>query len=287
MLADWNGLMIAALTHAARVFDRPEWLRAAATAFGFIVQHMEKDGRLFHSWRAGQAKVPGTASDYANMIWGALRLLQATNEGAFLTAAERWCATLDKHFWLADAGGYAFTADDATDVIVRMRGAHDDATPNANAVMITNLVALGLLTGKPEYLERAEAIPQAFAADLGKNTLGHCGLLAGFYDLLAPQHVVVITPAAKDAAAPGASEIAGPLARALFKLSLPGAVQQIVAEPSSGPAGFPIPGPLAGKTAIAGHPTAYACLGPQCSLPVTEGDALLEVLREQRAAPSA
>ena len=207
MLADWNGLMIAALAHAARVFDRPEWLNAAATAFGFVVQHMEKDGRLVHSWRAGQAKAPATASDYANMIWGALRLLQATNEGAFLTAAERWCAMLDKHFWLADGGGYAFTADDTPDVIVRMRGAHDDATPNANAIMITNLVALGLLTGKPAYLDRAEAIPQAFAADLGKNTLGHCGLLAGFFDLIAPQQVVVIETR-QDAAAPVRSSCA-------------------------------------------------------------------------------
>ena len=165
VLADWNGLMIAALAHAARVFDRPEWLTAAATAFGFVAERMERDGRLVHSYRAGQAKAPGTASDYANMIWAALRLLQATNEAAFLAAAERWCATLDKHFWVADGGGYAFTADDTPDVIVRMRGAHDDATPNANAVMISNLVALNLLTGKPAYLERANAIPQAFAAD--------------------------------------------------------------------------------------------------------------------------
>ena len=160
VLADWNGLTIAALAHAARVFDRPEWLDAAATAFGFVVERMEKDGRLIHSWRAGQAKVPATASDYANMIWGALRLLQATNEPAFLAAAERWCATLDKHYWVADGGGYAFTADDTPDVIVRMRGAHDDATPNANAVMLSNLVALSLLTGKPAYLERAQAIPR-------------------------------------------------------------------------------------------------------------------------------
>ena len=29
VLADWNGLMIAALAHAARVFDRPDWLEAA------------------------------------------------------------------------------------------------------------------------------------------------------------------------------------------------------------------------------------------------------------------
>ncbi len=69
VLADWNGLMIAALAHAARLFDRPEWLRAAAAAFDFVLQRMEKDGRLLHSWRAGQAKVQGTASDYANMIW--------------------------------------------------------------------------------------------------------------------------------------------------------------------------------------------------------------------------
>jgi uncharacterized protein YyaL (SSP411 family) len=205
--------------------------------------------------------------------------MQATNEPAFLAAAERWCATLDRHFWAADAGGgYAFTADDTADVIVRLRGAHDDATPNANAMMISNLVALHLLTGKPAYLERAHAIPQAFAADLGRNTFGHCGLLAGFFDLIAPQHVVVIASA--DAAA------SARLARAMYKLSLPGAVQQVVGEPA-GHAGLPGTGPLAGKTATDGRPTAYACIGPTCSLPVTEPDALAELLRSQRTAKPA
>ncbi len=211
---------------------------------------METDGRLAHSYRAGQAKVQGTASDYANMIWAALRLYQATNEPAHLAAAERWCATLDKHFWVADAGGYAFTADDTSDVIVRMRGAHDDATPNANAVMISNLAALHLLTGKPEYLDRANAIPEAFAADLAKNPLGHCGLLAATFDLIAPQHVVVIETADAEASAK--------LARAMFRLSLPGAVQQVLPA-----AALPTSGPLAGKTAVEGKPTAYACLGPR------------------------
>jgi uncharacterized protein YyaL (SSP411 family) len=269
VLADWNGLMIAALAHAASLFDRPEWLKAAASAFGFVAEHMEKDGRLAHSWRAGQAKVQGVASDYANMIWAALRLLQATNDPIFLAAAERWCATLDRHFWVAEGGGYAFTADDTSDVIVRMRGAHDDATPNANAVMVSNLVALHLLTGKPEYLERAHAIPQAFAADLGSNPLGHCGLLANCLDLIAPQHVVVIETADADRSAK--------LARALHKLSLPGAVQQTVKAER-----LPTAGPLAGKTAVDGQPTAYACLGPTCSLPTTEPDAFLELLKRQR-----
>ena len=202
------------------------------------------------------------------MIWGALRLYQATNDGTYLAAAERWVAVLDARYWEAEAGGYAFTADDTPDVIVRMRGAHDDATPNANAIMISNLVALNLLTGKQSYLDRAHAIPAAFAADLGRNALGHCGLLAGFFDLLAPQHVVVISP--------GAGDTTSPLARAMFGLSLPGAVQQVIA------AGQPLASPaLAGKTALDGKPTAYACIGPQCSLPVTEPG------RAARTAPNA
>jgi uncharacterized protein len=253
------------------VFERPDWLKAATTAFDFVCKRMETDGRLAHSYRAGQAKVQGNASDYANMIWAALRLYQATNAPATLATAERWCATLEAHFWVADAGGYAFPADDTADVIVRMRGAHDDATPNANAVMISNLAALHLLTGNPAYLERAQAIPSAFAADLAKNPLGHCGLLAGCFDLIAPQHVVVIQTAETEASTQ--------LARAMLGLSLPGAVQQVLPA-----AAVPITGPLAGKTAVEDKPTAYACLGPTCSMPVTQADALLDLLRKQRVA---
>jgi uncharacterized protein len=285
VLADWNGLMIAALSHAARVFEQPAWLAMAKAAFAFVTSRMEKDGRLIHSFRAGQARAPAPASDYANMIWGALRLYQATNDSAYLAAAERWAAVLDARFWLADGGGYAFTADDTPDVIVRMRSAHDDATPNANGVMVSNLVALNLLTGKPAYFERAQATLDAFAADLARNPLGHCGLLAAAIDLIAPQHVVVIAPGAAGPAASPSSALAdgAPLARAMFALSLPGAVQQAIAESEA----VALAGPLAGKTAVGGKPTAYACLGPQCSLPVTDPDAFTELLRTQRAVSTA
>jgi len=272
VLADWNGLMIAALAQAARVFDRPQWLEPAAAAFQHVLTRMEKDGRLIHSYRHGRATAPATASDYANMIRAALRLYLVTGDADYLGVAERWVAVVDERYWVAEAGGYAFTADDTPDVIVRMRGAHDDATPNANGIMISNLMTLHLLTGKPRYLEWAAAIPRAFAADLARNAFGHCGLLAGTLDLIAPQQVVVIERQAGEAA-PGSS----PLARALLDLSLPGAVEQVV-EP-----GQTLPNPaLTGKSAIDGKATAYACLGPQCSLPVTEPDALLEVLRKQR-----
>jgi uncharacterized protein YyaL (SSP411 family) len=277
VLADWNGLMIAALAHAARVFARPEWLELAKAAFHFVLTRMEKDGRLIHSYRDGRAQAPATASDYANMIWAAQRLFQATDDTTYLGVAERWVAVVDEHFWIAEPGGYAFTADDTPDVIARLRAAHDDAVPNANGIMVSNLAALHLLTGKPRYLEWAQAIPKAFAADLARNTFGHCGLIAAALDLIAPQHVVVIEPQT-DGAPVGAS----PLARAMLELSLPGAVQHAVAPGQA--LGNPA---LADRAAIGNRPTAYACLGPQCSLPVTEPEALVEVLRRQRTVPTA
>ena len=268
VLADWNGLAIAAITHAANVFDRADWLAMARTAFQFVATHMESDGRLMHSWRLGKLSAPATSSDYANMIWGALRLYQATNDATYLETAKRWSDVLDRHFWLPE-GGYALSADDTPDVIIRMRGAHDDATPNSNAVMLSNLVALSLLTGSGTYMQRALAVRAAFAADVVAAPMGHSGLLANSLDLNAPQHVVVVSP--------DTPVVPGVLHRSMFAVSLPGAVQQWLAD-----AHMPTTGPLAGKKAIGGKETAYACIGPQCSLPIADAEPLRALLRRQR-----
>src|SRR5918911_3313303 len=128
------------------------------------------------------------------MIWAALRLYQVTGRREYLQAAELWVHTLDRHYWLPDVGGYGTTADDTPDVLVRLRSAQDDATPSANSTMLSNLVQLWLLTGTQEYLDRAAALPAAFAAELSQNLVAHCGLLASSFDVIAPQHVVVLQP---------------------------------------------------------------------------------------------
>jgi uncharacterized protein YyaL (SSP411 family) len=271
VLADWNGLMIAALVNATRTFDRPEWQRIAERAFDFVVRRMVVDGRLVHAFRAGQAKAPATASDYANMIWAALRLHQATSGPECLERAKSWTETLDRHYWDGGAGGYAMTADDTPDVIVRLRRAHDDATPNANAIMVSNLVQLFLLTGESRYLERAEAIPHAFAASLARNQVAHTGMLASAVDLLAPQQVVIVG----QSGAPDTSSLVAVLRR----LSLPGCVEQVI-EPD---APMPASPALAGKKSVGGKATAYVCSGTQCSAPITEPGELRGVLIAMRS----
>src|SRR5665647_3129497 len=93
VLADWNGLMIAALVNAGIIFDEPSWLALAKHAFDFIARTMTKGDRLGHSWRAGRLLFPGLASDFAAMIRAALALHEATAERSYLAQALAWQRT--------------------------------------------------------------------------------------------------------------------------------------------------------------------------------------------------
>ena len=273
VLADWNGLMIAALANAADTFACTDWLAEAEHAFDFIRTRMTVDGRLLHAYRNGEAKAPATANDYANMIRAALALANVTAKQSYVERARDWAEMLDAHYWSENLGGYYFTADDTSDLIVRPFSGQDEATPNANGTMVSNLVALNLWTGEERYAKRAEAILRGFAGAMTANVLAHAGLLAASLDAMAPTQIVLIAPE-------GGSTRA--LRRALADVSLPGAVVQELREGKSGASALPASSPAHGKTAIDGKPTAYVCIGPQCSLPVTEPAALVETVKAAR-----
>jgi len=265
VLADWNGLMIAALTRASVAFARPEWMNLAREAYAFVKQNMGDGDRLHHSLRHGQPSAPGVATDYANMITAALALHSATGDPEAIADARRWADTLDAHFWSQNHGGYYLSADDTTDIIIRTHNAHDDATPNANAVMAGNFMTLFLVTGEAAYERRVHELEAAFRGDIAKNPVAHAGFLDSIMSLIEPMHIVIIGPDEEAADSR--------LVQTTQSLSLPGAViQQTAAD------GEPANPALVGKTAIEDQPTAYVCVGPQCSLPHTDAGQLRETL---------
>ncbi len=67
VLADWNGLMIAALVRAAAVFDQPEWRALAAGALDFVRAALgTPDGRVAHAWADGVITASGLLEDQAS-----------------------------------------------------------------------------------------------------------------------------------------------------------------------------------------------------------------------------
>src|SRR5216684_2416984 len=136
VLADWTGLMIAALANAATVFERPDWLDYAIDAFAFVAEQMsDGEGRLFHASRAGKKRHAAVLDDYANMSRAALALCEATGDAAYLARAEAWVAIADRHYWDATGGGYFFTADDTEALIARTKTAQDSPNPSGNGLL--------------------------------------------------------------------------------------------------------------------------------------------------------
>ena len=163
VLADWNGLMIAALANAATILDEPAWLGMASRAFEFVASAMGHGDRLGHSWRQDKLKFPGLASDFAAMIRAALALQEATGTRSYLDRALQWQQALDRDYANRERGTYYLTAADAEGLVIRPAATTDEATPNHNAVAAQNLIRLAVLAGDDSWRDKADRLIAAIA----------------------------------------------------------------------------------------------------------------------------
>ncbi|MEM8916669.1 MAG: thioredoxin domain-containing protein, partial [Pseudomonadota bacterium] len=259
ILTDWNGLMIAAYAEAALVFDRPDWLAAAAETYRFVQQELTGDGgRLSHAWREGKARHAGILDDYANMADAALQLFEASGNRTYIADAEAFAEQVDTHFADGQEGGYFLTADDAEALIVRTKSALDSPTPSGNGTMVGVLARLTALTGKTIYRDRAQAIVTAFSGKMDQHFWGLSTLLANLGYLHRPDQVVIIG----DREDPATHA----LSRTAVERYLPTRILCLIEPDSALPEGHP----AFGKNRVDDQPTAYYCPGQTCRAPVTD-----------------
>jgi uncharacterized protein YyaL (SSP411 family) len=262
VLTDWNGLMIAALANASAALAEPAWLATAVRAFAAIETGMIEDDHLMHSLRLGRVRHFATAEGYANMIGAALVLHEVTAKTAYLERARTWAEEMHRHFWDMDRGGYYFTSERTEALIVRIRTASDDATPNANATMLGNFARLHAMTGEETYRARGEALIAAFQDEILANIHAHATFFNAFEIWLEPVHCVLC------------GDESDPAWRALVDAVLRRPIPNRCLSHVRDAAELPPNHPAHGKTLLDGKPTLYVCRGTTCSLPVTDPDGL-------------
>ena len=263
VLADWNGMAAAALAHAGAIFARPDWVDAAKAVYRFVESAMSVNGRLRHSWRSGRARHPATLDDHAQLARAALKLFEATQDEAYIAAAEHHADAIERHY-RDPAGGYFLSADDTSDVIVRTKTAFDNAVPSGNGAAAEALALLWLLTGKDDYRARAEAAIRAFAGE-GAERLVHMPTLLGALELLEGGTQVVI---------------AGPQdgARLLLQTALRHAPPLRVIRRVGQNTELPPAHPAHGKGPVDGRAAAYVCVGQTCRPPLCDAALLAAAL---------
>jgi len=266
VLADWNGLMIAALVNAGLLIGEPGWLAMARRAFDFVAREMTRDDRLGHSWRAGRLLFPGLSSDFAAMIRAALALYEATGERPYLDRALAWQSALDRHY--ADPqGGWFLTADDAEGLVLRPRSTTDDALPNPNALAAQNLLRLAAFTGDDAWRRKADQLFDALLPAAAENLYSHLALLNALDLRLRAAELVAV---GRDVA---------PFADAALRLPF---LDRIVLRART-EGDLPPAHPARAAFARLPETAMLVCVGERCSLPVTQPDEIAAAVARMRA----
>ncbi len=264
VLVSWNGLMIDAMARAGAALGEPRYVAAAAKCADFLNANLVRpDGRLLHTWRAGQAKLAAYLDDYACLANGLISLYEATFDAARLVEAARLADLMLKHFADPAGGGFFYTADDHEQLIARPKEIADSSTPAASAMAATALVRLAKFTGDEKYRAAAERTLHAGVAYMQQApaAMGQSLLALDFH--LGPTHELVLAGDLDN------SETATVLAD-LRQRYLP---SKILAAAAGDPPPL-LAGLLAGKEPFAGEPTLYVCEGFTCQTPVAGAAAI-------------
>jgi uncharacterized protein YyaL (SSP411 family) len=260
VLADWSGLIIAALARASVAFREPAWLNNARAAFNFIMAKLRgPNGRLLHAWRDGRPGARALLDDYPSMARAALALFEASGEPGDLEAA-RTLAGEALDLFGDGAGGVYLTARDAADVPgARPRQTQDGATPSGAGLLAETFVRLWHLTDEPRWREAAEGLIGAVSG--GAEGLGASPLILMSADALKRGGSIVVD-----------GPLDGAEAQALASVALRAPDPSLAVlrlDRRLWPNGSP-----RDDLPRAARPVAMLCQGQTCSLPVATPEAL-------------
>jgi len=276
VLADWNGLMIAAMARAGAVLDEPEYITAARRAADFVRERMiGDDGRLFHRFRDEEAAIPAFFEDYAYMAWGMVELYEACFDATYLERAVELVNYMQKNFRHAEVGGFFQTEEQSEDTISRPKDAFDGALPSGNSVAMMVLLRLSGILADPSLEKEAEEIMNAFYCTTRKAPAAFSMMMSAFDYALGPSSEVVIVGDRE-------AEDTGKLLAALNEKFLPNKVA-VLKEPGKDNRRLErLADYVTDMDTEDGKAAAYVCRGHSCERPVTSADEMVRLLKSLR-----
>ncbi len=193
ILTDWNGLLIAALSKAGRVFNKEEYIEAAKRAVNFIYKNLvDENNKLLHRYRDGEAGIAATADDYAFFIYGLLELYESTFDFEYFKKAITLQNIFNEDFYDNENGAFFLTADQSEKLLIRPKDFYDSAIPSSNAVALYNLIKLERITSDKSYKEIIDKTISSVAEDINSNPTAYTFTLCGLDYLFNSSFEIVI-----------------------------------------------------------------------------------------------
>ena len=259
VLTGWNGLLLAALSRAARAFGSAVYLEAADDLAAFLARELGAPASLKARWCRGEARFAARLDDYAFYALGLLELYRADYDPGRLLTAQALAEQILARF-TDPAGGFFLTAADDEALIVRPKETQDGALPCGNSAAAALFQRLWRLTAQEKWRAAAEKQLRFVCGCLGELPAAASFGLCAVLDAVTPTQELVC--AAPDESVPETLRaIERKYAPELEILLQTPARAAVLAEAAPFTAGY---APTDGKAAF------YLCSGGSCQLPVTE-----------------
>ncbi len=262
ILTAWNGLMISAFARAALDFGNDAYLETASDAARFVLNHMQRDGRLLRMHAGGAASGDAFADDYAFFIQALLDLYEASGDIDWFAHAVRLENVMSEEFEDRVDGGFFSSSTRGEALLAREKSGFDSSVPSINSIAILNLLRLYEFTSDDEYRQRAQKALTFFGLVLGRSPAALAEMLQAldFYHDEAKEIVIVTSGDRIDAE---------PFLRVLGRTFLPNHVLVVVREGHDLDQQVRYIPLLEGKRALQGTTTAYVCTQGICKLPTS------------------
>jgi len=275
IIAAWNGLMISAYARAAQALDEPRYFEIAVHAAKFLQANLYDSSRniLYRNYREDRSDIEAFADDYAFVIQGLLDLYEASFDVEWLKFAIQLQETQDRLFFDEKNGGYFSTSGKDQSVFLRMKDDNDGAEPAASSVAALNLLRLAQFRDDREMEDRAKKTIYAFTPTLSHFASAMPQMLVALdYSLSKPRQIVIAGK--KDAPDTKAllKEVHRHFLPKTIVLLADGAEgQKYLAEKNEA---------IRAMSLVDGKPATYVCENFTCKAPVTEPQALAELLNK-------
>jgi len=274
IITAWNGLMLRAFATAAAVFDDATFRQTAEANAAFILATMRHDGgRLLHTYKDGRAKLNGYLDDYAFLADALLALYETTGVDRWRLEALALADHIVDRFADPAGGPFYSTSSDHERLIHRPRDLYDNAVPSGNSVAAEVLLRLATHTGDEHYRTLALQAITPLHDSISAAPLGFARLLCAADMATEPARELAIIgdPAAADTRA---------LLRCAHARFDPNLVIGVATPAQAAASTSPM---FQGRVQLGGTATAYLCERYVCRRPVTDPDALHELLRPPSA----
>lgn len=155
-LCSWNALMIKAFCDAYLAEPNEKYLSEAIHCYEFIKNNLIVDGKLFRSYKAGQAKIDAFLDDYSFFIEALLCLFNITADEKYIHEAYKLIKHCIENFIDEQSGMFWYTSSNGEELVARKQEFYDSVIPSSNSVMMNNLFKMSVICGNSEYEEIAD-----------------------------------------------------------------------------------------------------------------------------------